>query len=188
MNYSNEQAKKWELINRNTIHESNYCSLHLDRYQLPNGLEIVDFAVIDEHPGVNIIALTADKRVLVVKQYRPPTDSFVFDFPGGRLESETDIPLERAKKELEEETGYKSTTWIELGFFFPSPHRSTHKVYSFLATNIKKNGEQDLDPTEDLEWFLIDIHELEQMIINSIFSCGICSVSFLRAYLYLTTR
>ena len=105
-----------------------------DEVTLPNGhrttLEIV------HHPGgAAAVALDAEQRVCLLRQYRYVADGWVWELPAGKLEP-AEPPLATAQRELVEEAGVSARHWRSLGVCLSSPGVFTERVHLFLATEI----------------------------------------------------
>lgn len=108
-----------------------------------------------------------DKKLLMVKQYRYPIDGFVLEFPAGGINKGEDSGL-AAMREFREETGYGFDRMVFMGSVYPFPARSSTVGHVFVALNLKKTGEQNLDPTEEgLECVWVSKEEFKEMM----FSC-----------------
>ncbi|MGC2662380.1 MAG: NUDIX hydrolase [Bryobacteraceae bacterium] len=118
----------------------------------PGGFEI--HRNIIRHPGSAVMMAVDDKeRVLLVKQFRLPAKQELLELPAGRLDP-GETPLKAAKRELQEETGYKAKKWTKLASFWPSPGYLDEKMNLFLAEELTE-GEQHLmdDERIQIEWF-----------------------------------
>lgn len=104
------------------------------------------FREIIRHPGgVCILAKDPSDRILLVKQFRKPMEEAYLELPAGKLEQEL-TPLENAKKELEEETGYRAGNLVSLGAFATSPGYSDELIHLFVAEDLyegQKGGDDD---------------------------------------------
>jgi ADP-ribose pyrophosphatase len=100
-----------------------------------------------------MMAVDERKRILLVRQYRLPADQYLWELPAGKLDA-GEKPLQAAKRELAEETGYKASTWKKLVSFFPSPGYVEEKMTIFLATGLTQG---EATPMEDerieTRWF-----------------------------------
>ncbi len=118
----------------------------------PNGFEI--HRNIVRHSGSAVmLAIDDDERVLLVRQFRLPAESELWELPAGRLDP-GEQPLDAARRELQEETGYKANKWHNLIAFWPSPGYVGEKMHIFLATELTA-GPQNLMDDERIEtqWF-----------------------------------
>ena len=115
------------------------------------------------HAGSAVMMAVDDKkRILLVRQYRLPADSYMWELPAGRLDA-GEKPLQAAKRELAEETGYQAKTWTKLVSFYASPGYVQERMTIFLATDLKAG---EATPMEDerieAKWF--KAKEVRQMI------------------------
>ena len=118
----------------------------------PSGFEIKRSII--RHPGSAVMmAVDEQDRILLVKQFRLPAEQYLWELPAGRID-DGETPLQAAKRELREETGYQAKEWVELSTFWPSPGYVAEKMNLFLAFDLV-DGEQE--PMEDerieLRWF-----------------------------------
>ncbi len=156
----------WRLINQRTLVQDPWLTVYENDYELPDGSRLGGFHALEERDGVMIMALTEGREVLLVRQYRPGVDGFVYELPAGFLEAgETDI-LERAKTELREETGYVTDTWRSIGTIHDAPSRMKKTSHCFLALNARKATEQDDDPTEFVSYESIPLTTVQRMITD----------------------
>lgn len=99
--------------------------------------------------GVCIIPVLDNGDLVMVKQYRKPLEKIIYEFPAGKIDP-NESPLETAKRELQEETGYTASEWVEIGETIPSPGYSTEILHLYIARGLK-SGEQNLDHSEFVE-------------------------------------
>jgi 8-oxo-dGTP pyrophosphatase MutT (NUDIX family) len=122
-----------------------------------------DFYIIESRDWVNVIPLTEDDRVVMVRQYRHGSKEVTLEIPGGLLDP-GDTPEKAAARELLEETGYEAKEYVEIGRYTPNPAIFTNRCYTFMARNVKKIGNPMPDQTEDLEVVLIPLAEVQELI------------------------
>jgi ADP-ribose pyrophosphatase len=137
-------------------------SLRIDQVEIPNG-NVFEPYVVETGTWVNIIALTKNREVILEKQYRHGIGEVLLEIPAGIMDDEDESPLQAAKRELLEETGYTSDRFIEVGRAYPNPATHNNLTHSFLALDVEKVGQQDLDETEEIEVSLIPFDEFVSM-------------------------
>lgn len=113
-----------------------------------------------KHSGaVAVIAMDDQQRVLLIRQYRHPVRSYLWEIPAGLLDIEGESRLEAAKRELHEEAGYFAENWSILTEFFTTPGGNDELITIFLAQDLKHVGyHEELEGEEvDMlkEWFAL---------------------------------
>ena len=118
---------------------------------------------IVRHAGSAVMmAVDARGRILLVRQYRLPASADLWELPAGRLDP-GEKPLQAARRELLEETGYRARRWTRLTSFYPSPGYVTEKMTIFLATELTAGKAQPMDDERiECRWF--GAREVERMI------------------------
>jgi len=118
------------------IFDGRLLKLYRDRKRLPNGY-LADLEIV-KHPGAVLIVpfLTKDSIVLI-RQYRPVIDSYIWELPAGTL-GKGEQQLLCAKRELAEEISYEAKRWKRLGVIYPVPGYSTEKIAIYEARGLKK--------------------------------------------------
>ncbi|MBV9406316.1 MAG: NUDIX hydrolase [Acidobacteriaceae bacterium] len=118
----------------------------------PSGFEIKRSIV--RHPGSAVMMAVDEKqRVLLVKQFRLPAERDLWELPAGRLDP-GESPLQAAKRELREETGYTAKKWSRLASFWASPGYIDEKMNLFLAQDVTEGEQQPMDDERiEIRWF-----------------------------------
>lgn len=154
--------KPWKILGTNYLYKRNGMALRLDQCETPNG-SVFEPYLIECGNWVNVIALTKKREVVMVTQYRHGVGQILLEIPAGVMDPDDESPLQAAKRELLEETGYTSDKFIEVGSVYPNPATHTNTTYSFLALDVELVSGQHLDETEELEVSLIPFDELVPM-------------------------
>jgi ADP-ribose pyrophosphatase len=102
-------------------------------------------SVVRHNGSAVMMAVDEKKRVLLVKQYRLPAERYLWELPAGRIDP-GETPLQAAKRELIEETGYKARKWTKMMSFWASPGYVQERMTIFLAQDLK---EGEAKPMED---------------------------------------
>lgn len=139
--------KDFELLESRDVFRGRVLQVRVDQVRLRNGrvseLEIV------RHPGaVAVVPVTSDDRVLLLRQYRYATAQWVLEVPAGKLDPGED-PEACARRELEEETGFRAGVIEDLGWVWTTPGFTDEKIWLFLARALEPSR-QDLQADEVL--------------------------------------
>jgi len=129
----------------------------------PRTGETIIFKIVDRAPSVIVIPFTEDGRVITVRQFRPGIQSASIELPAGLLD-EGEQPVDGARRELEEETGFKAERLEIVGSVFHDPAIMTSRVTFVVAHGCKPVGERDQDEAEDVHTQLRSAEEIDAMI------------------------
>lgn len=162
--------KLWKTIERKIICQPNkYLTVELHKIQLPDGKIIEDWGWIVLPNFANVIARDESNKFLMFRQTKYAANGVTLAPPGGFLEPGED-PLEGAKRELLEETGYVSDQWFSLGNFAIDANRGAGRGFIFLALNARKIKDPVPDDLEEQELVFLKKDELEQALDSNKFS------------------
>jgi len=121
-------------INSKYIYKGTILNLRVDEVQLENGR--TSSREIIEHKGAVAIVAVDGEDLIMVRQYRKAIEGELLEIPAGKLEDED--PLECAKRELKEETGYSADRWQYVCDFYSTPGFSNERMFLYYATDLKK--------------------------------------------------
>lgn len=148
-------------IKEEKIYEGKVITLSVEDVELPNGK--VSKREIVRHPGaVAIIGITDEGKLLLVKQFRKALEKTIYEIPAGKLEPGEE-PLESAKRELKEETGYSAKELTHLVSFYTSPGFADELVHLYFADELER-GDRELDEDEFLDNTETTLDEALEMI------------------------
>src|SRR5919199_1982976 len=147
--------QKWKIINSQLVFDNQWCQVRRDEVELPNGKVIDDFFVNVRPDIVLVLAVTPQREIVFVRQYRHGVSEILLELPAGSFNSSRENSQTAAARELEEETGYVAEQMIQLATLYDNPVKDTNKINLFLAENAQPSGRQQLDVTEDIEIVLI---------------------------------
>ncbi len=141
------RRRPWKVLRSNYDVDDRWLRLRHDVVQSPDGRILPPCPVIEHPDWVDVIALTADLNIVLVDQYRHSVGSVRTEFPAGTVDAGEE-PLAAIQRELLEETGYASDDWHLLGTAPVYPALQTNRIWSFLALNARRTGDQALDEGE----------------------------------------
>ena len=169
----------WKILDTARVHPN----IRVDRCELPDG-RVLDAHLLEYDDEIMICALTKNQEVVLIRQYRHGIQQAILEFPGGSVDP-GESPLEAAKRELMEETGYTSDTFIEVGRGSPNPAIHTNNIYSFLALNVEQAGKQSVHDVDAIEVSLVPLNEVIAMAQRGdlIHSLNISTLFFVLKYL-----
>ncbi len=140
-----------------------WLTLRQERLRLPSGSEIAQYWISEYPPWVNVVAVTDDDHLVMIRQYRPAIAGVYFELPAGVVDPQ-DTNFEAAgRRELAEETGYGGGRWSLLATLSANPALQTNLCYTFLAEGVAPLNDATPEATEDLRVHLVpcaDAHKL----------------------------
>lgn len=127
------------------------------------GLELSAY-ILETRDWVNIVPITSDRQLVMVKQYRFGIERVTLEIPGG-LSDPSDASMQNAaRRELLEETGYETDDIVSLGLCHPNPAIQNNVCHLFLARNVVLTSKQNLDDGEDIEVELVPFGNIHRLI------------------------
>ena len=142
-------VKPWQVLSSQTLLRDRWIDLRADHCRTQGGQEITPYYVLAYPDWVNVVALTDDRRLLLVEQYRHAAGSAMLELPGGAMDATDAGPLVAAQRELLEETGYAARDWRAVSSLYPNPATQTNRVHSFLAAGCHEVAAPSLDAGEE---------------------------------------
>lgn len=158
--------EKWTVLESEYLHKRPWLTVRRERVQLPNGNIVPEYYVLEYANWVNIIAITKEKKFILVEQYRHGIEKTCMEICAGVCEKEDASPLESAKRELLEETGYGNGTWSEFMCVAPNASATNNFSYCFIAEGVEKISEPTPEESEDLRVHLLSFEEVKALLQN----------------------
>ena len=159
--------KPWAKISSEYLCEENWFKFRRDRLRKGNGEEMFPYYVLEYTNWATIFPVTEDGRVILVRQYRYGAAVWSIEVPGGIMDSHETDPIEAAKRELLEETGYSCGKIERVAILAPNPALQNNVMYCFLATGCRLTHKPQLDENEELEVKLVTIDELKDLLFQN---------------------
>lgn len=176
----------WKVLESKKIFSSGLFQLKSDRCELPDGRIMPRYFVMDFPDWVNVIPLTPEKEVILVKQYRHASGRIHLEIPGGSMDPRlAESTLEGARREMLEETGYDSEKLVKVSSQYPNPALQSNQMHTYVAYDCKKIQEQNLDEFEDLELYFCSLSKLEEHLRNGDIDHSLMMASISMAFNYL---
>jgi 8-oxo-dGTP pyrophosphatase MutT (NUDIX family) len=125
-----------------------------------------DFFVIDAARWVNVVALTPDRQMVLIEQYRHGSNTVELEIPGGIMDPADATPEQTGARELAEETGYVGDPPIMVGEVFPNPAIMSNVCYTVLVRNCRLVKPVHFDESEDLTTQLVPMDQVPELVAS----------------------
>ena len=157
-------VKKWPRLGSEIVGDYRIFRLRRDRAHSPHDGREFQFYVLEAPDWINVIPLTPEGKVVLIRQYRHGTEEISLEIPGGMVDEEDGSPAATARRELLEETGYAAEEVIPIGRVAPNPAFLDNCCHTFLARNARPIAEPQFDGAEYIELELVDLDEIPALI------------------------
>lgn len=163
----NPKSSGWKLLRRGEPIDLKLFKARFDWYlNERNGREI-KMVVVDSQDAVNVVALTGEGNLVLVRQFRFGVELDTLELPGGLVEP-GESSLTAARRELEEETGYTGGAWQLLHVVQSNPVFMNSYIHQYLAVGVTKSGEVHLDDGENIEVVELSPSEMKDAYENGL--------------------
>lgn len=156
-----KEIEKWKTLESRYIIKRPWLTARVDKVQLPDGRINPEHYVLEYPDWVNVTAITREGKFVFVRQYRHAFDD-VYDELCAGVSEPGEKPIEAARRELLEETGYAGGEWTLTMTIGQNPSTCNNLTYCFLARGVERQGTQHLDASEDIAVVL----KSEQQVLN----------------------
>lgn len=158
------RLKAWKHLSSRTLVKNPFEHLEEDLVLLPTGEKKKYYISNRKERAVSVIVIDQVGKILLQKEFRYPVGKVIYEFPGGLVNPREPF-LHAAKRELEEETGFRAKNWKSLGKFYASVSRSGVLFEGFVATELRQ-GIARPDPAEFFEHEWVSMKKLRQLLKN----------------------
>lgn len=156
---------KWKVLNNKLIYNSNWINLYLQKIKTTKGEVIKDFHRIEISPSVVILPITADNKIVLIEMYKHGINDITYSLPAGYINNK-EKSIVAAKRELLEETGFKSNKWKNFGSFVSNSNYYCGKINFFVSYNCIKVTEEKSGDLEDITVHEVNLKMLKKLIVN----------------------
>lgn len=162
---NDKNERKWKVLDREYLFRRPWLTARRDRVELPTGAVIPEYYVLEYPDWVNTIAVTREGLFVMIRQYRHGLGETRYEICAG-VREEGEDPMESARRELYEETGYGNGKWEKLMTVSANTSAMNNLTHCYLATDVEPVSTQHLEATEDLTVHLLTVDEVKQLLLN----------------------
>ncbi|MBT6148344.1 MAG: NUDIX hydrolase [Gemmatimonadetes bacterium] len=155
---------EWEIVRSRQVGDYRVFNVREDRRRSPRTGAEHDFYVLQMPEWVNVIALTPERRVVIIEQYRHGIQAVGVEIPGGMVDAEDAVLAEAAGRELEEETGYVAREIVGIGSVTANPAIQNNQLHTFVALGCQKMGTVELEAAEDIAVREVELDAIPDLI------------------------
>ena len=167
-----EKPPKWAIVSKHLLHDDRIWKVYRCHGRHPEGCEHDFFVINNRKNWIQCLAITGNKELVLVSQYRIGNNDITLELPGGGIEDNESVE-QAAFRELREETGFAGEQPMLLYSCNPNPATLTNRVYFFLIRNCKKIYDTQFDTAEDLRTHLLPLNMLDKVIDQGTFQSGV---------------
>jgi 8-oxo-dGTP pyrophosphatase MutT (NUDIX family) len=173
----NEQPETWTRTKTKEIADCRVFKVREDFCKRESDGVEHSFFVIENPDWVNVVALTEDEMVVMIKQFRHGIEEIILEIPGGMID-EKESPEAAGRRELLEETGYSAREMFYLGKSRPNPALQNNWCYHFLALDCEQTGEAKFDEHESTVTKLLPLPAIPDLILTGEISHSLAVAAF----------
>jgi GxxExxY protein len=157
-------VENWEKLHSEYLGDFRIFRIRTDSSRSPRTGNVHHFFVLEAPDWVNVIPLTPKGNVVMIYQYRHGTEEVTLEVPGGMVDAADGDPAVSAVRELREETGYAAGEIVHLGTVAPNPAFMDNRCHSYLALDVRRVAEVQLDGAEDIAFVEVPLADIPALI------------------------
>ncbi|MGH7930879.1 MAG: NUDIX domain-containing protein, partial [Candidatus Binatia bacterium] len=155
------KASPWKVLSSRTVYRNRWMRVREDKVITPTGSEGV-YGVLESNDSVMVVVLNEKQHIYLIHTFRYPDQSWNWELPGGG--SDRQNPAEASKRELEEETGIRASTWDKLGETLVCNGLMTEKMTTYLARGLSFGGEKEASDEQIADARFFSLDEIHAMV------------------------
>lgn len=163
MSVKQPEHRPWRVLQSEYLIRRPWCTVRRESVQLPTGAVAPEWYVFEFSDWVNVIAITEQGDFVMISQYRHGVQQTRYELVAGSCE-QGESPEQSARRELLEEAGYGGGEWRHFMSVAPNPSNQNNFTHTFLATGVRRVGEQQMEQTEDIEVHLMSPAEVRELL------------------------
>jgi ADP-ribose pyrophosphatase len=156
--------RPWTKLQSNPQADYGVFRVRSERRRSPRTGAEHGFIVLDCVDWVNVIAITPDRQLVMIEQFRHGTETVELEIPGGVMDPHETLPVDTGVRELREETGYEGENARILGRIYPNPAIMSNTCYTVLVENCTLRHPLDFDHSEDLITRLVSLDDVPNLV------------------------
>jgi 8-oxo-dGTP pyrophosphatase MutT (NUDIX family) len=156
-----EGVRPWRRAAARTLVRDRWIHLRAEAWVTGAGLLLDPWYMLDRPDWVHVVALTPDGRLVLVQQFRPGAGAAVLELPGGIMEPGEADPVEAARREFREETGFDAAEFAPVSSLSPEPAHATNRIHFVLARGAAPAAGQRLDEGEEIA---VELHPVAEVL------------------------
>lgn len=175
----------WSILRSENLIKDKWISLRADTCKMPNGKIVTPYYVLEYPTWVTVVAVTKNKEIVLVEQYRHGCQKTLLELPSGRMEDFDKFPVEAVRRELLEETGYTGSEFIHTCTISANPANHNNLTYCYLALDVELTKEPHLDDTEQIKVILKPVDEVVNCLKENVFLQALHVSAILYAFMHM---